>query len=85
MNKNVVLTLVILLCLCLLLVFSACKKATQNEFNIEKKACNGCGRCASVCPSDAIYYDGDNKAVIDQSKCTKCGECVAICPQHAIY
>lgn len=63
----------------------ACKQLTHTEYNIDRSACNGCTNCSAVCPSDAIYYDGNGKAIIDQSKCTTCGDCVAVCPQNAIY
>lgn len=63
----------------------ACKELTQTEYNIDRSACDGCTNCSAVCPSDAIFYDGNGKAIIDQSKCTKCGDCVAVCPQNAIY
>lgn len=63
----------------------ACKQLSATEYNVDRSACNGCTNCAAVCPSDAIYYDHNGKAVIDQTKCTTCGDCVAVCPQNAIY
>ncbi|MDZ4182965.1 MAG: 4Fe-4S binding protein, partial [Candidatus Cloacimonadaceae bacterium] len=58
---------------------------TITEYNVDASSCNGCGECIRVCPSDAIYYDANNKAVIDQSKCTHCTQCVIACPNNAIY
>ena len=79
------LIIIVLSVLIIGLALFACKKVTQTEYNVDKSSCNGCGACSHVCPSDAIYYDANNKAVIDVTKCTKCGECVAVCPQNAIY
>jgi len=71
--------------LILLLLLSACKKTTTYEFNIDKSACNGCGRCLQVCPFDAIELDVNGKAVIDQTVCQQDGLCVRVCPQNAVY
>jgi uncharacterized protein (DUF362 family)/NAD-dependent dihydropyrimidine dehydrogenase PreA subunit len=45
-------------------------------------ACIGCGRCAEVCPRDAIA--GGRPPVIDLDACIGCFCCVEICPQGAI-
>ena len=74
----------ILLLILLSLLFS-CKKPSTVEFNIDKSACNGCGRCLQVCPYDAIELDSNGKAVIDQTLCKQDGLCVKACPQNAIY
>jgi len=50
---------------------------------VKKKACIGCGECASHCAQSAIDII-DEKAVIDSQKCIGCGECILICPQGAI-
>jgi ferredoxin len=62
-----------------------CKKVTSTEYNVDKQSCMSCGRCLQVCPSDAIDFDIDGKALIDQTKCTQCGRCVRVCPKDAIY
>lgn len=67
---------------------------------IDKEKCVECGRCASVCPFNAITnykrpcqisckvkaisMDADKKALIDNSKCISCGACVYQCPFGAI-
>lgn len=47
---------------------------------LDATLCNGCGRCASLCPAGAI--DPDTLAV-DPSKCIKCCACVKGCVQGA--
>lgn len=45
--------------------------------------CNGCGKCASKCFTEAISLV-DSRAVIDKDSCKGCGICASICPQKAI-
>ncbi|MDP2173224.1 MAG: 4Fe-4S binding protein [Candidatus Cloacimonadaceae bacterium] len=85
MNTRKTLVIIALSLLAVLFVSIACKRVTITEYNVDSSSCNGCGECIRVCPSDAIFYDVNNKAVIDQSKCTRCAECVAACPNNAIY
>ena len=54
--------------------------------------CNGCGRCAAVCPVSAIgpvdirAPDGSSggQAGVQATRCLGCGICAAECPQAAI-
>lgn len=45
--------------------------------------CKGCGRCAEVCPADAITMEVDIP-VFDEQKCEGCAECIAFCPNGAL-
>ena len=44
--------------------------------------CAGCGRCADICPTNAVRVDGH--AVIDDELCVGCCCCVSECPGEAI-
>jgi len=48
--------------------------------------CNSCGKCAEVCPYNAITVDVKKKtpAVVNAAACAGCGTCAAECPFGAI-
>ena len=45
--------------------------------------CVGCGRCAEVCPADALTHH-DKKLTFDYGKCIRCCCCHEMCPVRAI-
>jgi NAD-dependent dihydropyrimidine dehydrogenase PreA subunit len=47
-------------------------------------ACNGCGECVPVCPTDAIAGEQGKRHIVDKEKCIGCGICLDKCPIHAI-
>ena len=49
--------------------------------------CKSCGRCAEVCPYNAIEVDVKKKtpAVVNTAACAGCGTCAAECPFDAIF
>jgi len=47
-------------------------------------SCNQCGKCASVCPLNAISQNAKGTYVIDKNICVGCMACVDICPQNVI-
>jgi len=55
-----------------------------SEIIIEK--CTSCGKCAEVCPYNAITVDKNKKtpASVNSAACAGCGTCAAECPFDAI-
>ena len=55
---------------------------------IDEDLCVFCGKCARVCPENAIQPLGEHvyppSYRIDRKICTRCDECVKICPTAAI-
>lgn len=52
---------------------------------VDEKLCGACRVCISLCPYQAITYDGDKKqAVVNEVLCLGCGVCGAACPSGAI-
>lgn len=43
--------------------------------------CNKCGKCARLCPTQAISAENPQKP--NKKKCISCGRCTLICPQKA--
>jgi uncharacterized pyridoxamine 5'-phosphate oxidase family protein/NAD-dependent dihydropyrimidine dehydrogenase PreA subunit len=58
--------------------------------NAEKKgyeitdACIGCGKCASVCPQNAVEKGNPKAFRIIQEHCLHCGNCYENCPVKAV-
>ena len=63
-----------------------CKTGTCKEMiqYIISENCNGCTKCAKICPVEAIPYTPYDKHEIDTEKCVKCGLCVKECNFDAI-
>ena len=49
---------------------------------ISLATCNGCGHCASVCPTEAVTVT-DKEVLTDVDKCIMCMACVAKCPTQS--
>lgn len=49
----------------------------------DQQACNGCGKCAQVCTSNAIAVT-NGKVLFFKELCHACGSCTLNCPQAAI-
>ena len=47
--------------------------------------CTQCGKCAEVCPEDAIDQNEIGAYIVDKERCTNCGECVAVCPVEVVF
>ena len=47
---------------------------------IDISKCVGCNICSKYCPTDATYYDRENKQLVFiYDKCIGCGQCVTQC------
>ena len=47
------------------------------------EGCTLCGKCAEVCPADAIHL-GEQKAAIDPQACEGCASCISACEFDAV-
>jgi len=47
--------------------------------------CTQCGKCAEVCPEDAIAQNETGAYIVDKEKCTNCGTCVGACPVGVVF
>ena len=47
-------------------------------------SCIMCGKCARVCPEEAISQNAKGVYMIDKKKCVGCGKCVEACPMHVM-
>jgi len=61
------------------------REKVDGEFKafVIESNCTQCGKCAAVCPFEAIEI-GDF-AVVDPDLCDGCGECEKVCNDKAIY
>jgi ferredoxin len=50
--------------------------------NVDTTACDACGTCVGICPSDALVLE--QTISVDANACTGCGMCVRICPFGAL-
>ncbi len=51
----------------------------QLQIKYTPSACNSCGRCAEVCPYNAIQIGPDKRALLNRELCTDCGQCIDVC------
>ena len=55
---------------------------------VDPERCRGCGRCADICPFDAIHLhpnkQGTYTAEVLRYNCVGCGGCVGRCPVTAL-
>ncbi len=49
--------------------------------SLDDSSCSGCGKCAEICPSDAISL---NPLSLDMGRCIFCGDCAAVCPEQSV-
>lgn len=63
--------------------FFSSRLALPRHIHTEESLCNGCGKCARVCPMDNICLK-DGKPVHGEH-CCLCLGCYHLCPQQAIW
>ena len=57
---------------------------TLFEYHIDPETCDGCTRCARICPVGAISGERKELHVIDPAICNRCGSCVDRCRRESI-
>jgi uncharacterized Fe-S center protein len=50
---------------------------------VDAARCKGCGKCAPMCPFEALTLV-DDVCVVDEARCMGCGVCEAACAQEAM-
>jgi electron transport complex protein RnfB len=60
------------------------KKYIPSFAIIDENKCIGCGRCAIVCPTDAIIGTRKHMYTVIKNDCTGCKLCIPICPVDCI-
>jgi ferredoxin len=66
--------------------------STNYQPRIVAELCNGCGKCANLCPVEAMTLVSANdphkpnkrKAKLDADVCLGCGVCVRVCPTKGL-
>ncbi|MFW9895916.1 MAG: 4Fe-4S binding protein [Promethearchaeota archaeon] len=51
---------------------------------IDDEKCIDCGACISLCPTDALHTDKDERLEFSYEKCIGCLLCIDSCPRYAI-
>jgi len=51
---------------------------------VDKDKCIDCGGCVSLCPTEALYMDGNDQLEFTEEKCIGCNLCIDSCPRFAI-
>lgn len=59
------------------------EKCAPKVVEINTELCDGCTRCSTKCPFDAIVGAKKQLHGVLSDICTGCGMCVAVCPQDA--
>jgi pyruvate formate lyase activating enzyme len=54
------------------------------EVGFIKALCTKCGKCAGVCPDEALIYEVGQLPRIERERCTGCGACSSACSYKAI-
>jgi len=57
---------------------------TMEKIAIDIEDCSKCGKCVSICPNNALEFDGEYPRLVHPELCTECGICEEQCPSGAI-
>jgi ferredoxin len=50
----------------------------EDDMDIDKTKCVGCGNCHIICTMGAISLDADGKSVVNQDECVECSTCYRV-------
>lgn len=56
----------------------------MEKIAIDIEDCSKCGKCVSICPNNALEFDGEYPRLVHPELCTECGICEEQCPSGAI-
>jgi NAD-dependent dihydropyrimidine dehydrogenase PreA subunit len=56
----------------------------KGRIKVDEDKCINCGACISVCPTDALHFDEQEKLEFVMERCIGCLICLDSCPRHAI-
>ncbi len=63
------------------------RKSKGYTVAVDQERCRGCGRCADVCPYQAVTLRQNGmdgyQAWVDEAFCKGCGNCASVCPSGA--
>jgi len=58
----------------------SCINISDKNGDVKVNLCPQCGKCAKVCPNEAITKNDKGVYMLDKKKCTGCMLCVEACP-----
>lgn len=58
--------------------------SSRPEVGIFKSLCTKCGKCAGVCPNEALICEENHPPRVDRKRCSGCGACSSVCYYKAI-
>jgi len=61
---------------------STCAYKYMPTIEVNKRVCDGCGRCVEACPKKVLNVEKEKVVVVDLLSCTLCMECVKVCPKE---
>ncbi|MGV9172033.1 MAG: ATP-binding protein, partial [Promethearchaeia archaeon] len=56
----------------------------KGRVTIDFEKCTHCGGCISLCPTDALHFNREDKLEYSEEKCIGCLLCLDSCPRNAI-